>query len=737
MGRAAPSLVLAAGGSLANGAGGAGPAVIRGGYGGSGGQARQGAYGGAGGAGGVGVDLGGGVVINGSQGTISGGGGGRGNPGAVSSGGGGAGGVAVLGSGSTTLNNAGVILGGAGGVPGTTHAYYGAGGVGAQIAGRADVVNSGTIAGGEGGAGGVGVVLAGGGRLVNSGLVKAGLALVASQGGAGVVLSAGGELANSGAILGSYFQGSRVGDGIDVAGHAILRNGSATAGGAVIAGRVGVDSSGPAVTVINYGAITGSAASVTLGSSSDKLVAESGCVFNGMVLGGGGALELAGGAGTLSGIGYSLGVSGSLALGASGFATYLIDKGGAWTSVGTSLNNGKTLVDAGTLDFAGHGGASGLIEAAAGGAINADQAVLDFSGGGVLEALAGGRITLFGADIVGATLSTVGSGLVLVKGSGNELDGSASSLTFAGRLSLLDGAGLTLAGSIVGRGQLTVSGVNTATTLLIASGGATLSGGGKVYLAKSLDNQIAAQTPGAILVNVDDRILGAGTIGGGGLSLVNDAKGLIASFGAQGLTLSAPSITNAGLIEADRAALLLTGAVVNTGKLLAIGATLTLDGTVSGAGVAEISLNGAISAAGAFAENVTFVGGAGALTLGRSQGYTGALSGFSTAGKTTLDLLDIAFVSASEASFSGTTTSGVLTVSAKGHSARITLLGNYTDAAFTCANDGHGGVLIKAQAAAASAFAAAIAGLDGGAGVGARAFAGAQTQAPGLARPAG
>jgi len=89
----------------------------------------------------------------------------------------------------------------------------------------------------------------------------------------------------------------------------------------------------------------------------------------------------------------------------------------------------------------------------------------------------------------------------------------------------------------------------------------------------------------------------------------------------------------------------------------------------------------------AFSEDVTFdqdgptrqgLSGLGTLRLADSQDYCAAISGFSAKGLTALDLRDIGFVSAGEASFSGTSVEGVLTVSDGAHTARITLIGNFT-----------------------------------------------------------
>jgi hypothetical protein len=136
--------------------------------------------------------------------------------------------------------------------------------------------------------------------------------------------------------------------------------------------------------------------------------------------------------------------------------------------------------------------------------------------------------------------------------------------------------------------------------------------------------------------------------------------------------------------------------------------------------------SGALVFNSTFAENVTFSGTSGVLKLAKSQSYTGAITGFSHTGGTSLDLADIAFVDAGQATFSGTTTSGLLTVTDGTHTAKITLIGDYTGSTFTASSDGHGGVSIvdptNTQGASAPAaapassphrFIAAMAGLGG------------------------
>jgi hypothetical protein len=138
---------------------------------------------------------------------------------------------------------------------------------------------------------------------------------------------------------------------------------------------------------------------------------------------------------------------------------------------------------------------------------------------------------------------------------------------------------------------------------------------------------------------------------------------------------------------------------------------------VSGGGMAAFGA--------AFSEDVTFVQDAktrkgfnrlATLRLADSRDYSGAISGFSTKGLTALDLRDIGFVSAGEATFSGGSVAGVLTVSDGVHIARITLIGNFTNASFIAASDGHGGTEVVARRDSAGRdaanFASAMASLN-------------------------
>jgi len=86
-------------------------------------------------------------------------------------------------------------------------------------------------------------------------------------------------------------------------------------------------------------------------------------------------------------------------------------------------------------------------------------------------------------------------------------------------------------------------------------------------------------------------------------------------------------------------------------------------------------------------------GSTGTLELADSVAYAkGRIQGLSTTGTNGLDLADITFTSGvTAATFSGTSTSGVLTVTDGTHTANINLIGNYVGHTFTT-SPGAGGV---------------------------------------------
>jgi hypothetical protein len=181
------------------------------------------------------------------------------------------------------------------------------------------------------------------------------------------------------------------------------------------------------------------------------------------------------------------------------------------------------------------------------------------------------------------------------------------------------------------------------------------------------------------------------------------------------------TIANAGtLIAAASGTVRVESALTNSGTLVAEG-TLIVEGAVTGTGVGQID-GGTLDLMAGFNQAVTFTGATGVLELAQSQSFRQGIRGFSTTGGTALDLGDIAFVSAGEATFSGAASFGVLTVTDGLHTTRIRLHGHYLDATFVASSDGKGGTFITASDApsllppSARAFIGAMAGLGGLAG---------------------
>jgi len=591
---------------------------------------------------------------------------------------------------------------------------------GVGFGGSGTVANFGVIREAAAVGGDYGVYLTGGGALTN-GAVNDPTALISGYG--GVQLEGAGASANFGVIEG--LGGATRGYGAYVSGGASLTNGAANATGAMIEGYGGVKIDG-ASTVTNFATISGAGGvAVELASDLATLIVEAGSTFTGQVLGGGGMLELGPGTGAVSGLGGNVTVSGDMAATTfQNFGTVEVGPGAVFTLSGNaSLAAGQVLIDAGSLSVAGTLASAGAVTvsgtlagagtlALTGGAatLNAGTALtiasvtvsgsatkvgvnapLAYAGkwtqsAGTLTVAGGDTMTFTGtADSFAGTLA--GAGTVALASGTDTLAGTA--LAAAGVT--MTSATVTLAGTIAISHQVTAGDPS----LIVAAGGATLSGG-TFNLTGSAANAIIGATATATLT-VKDTLLGAGQLGDGRMILVND--GVIAGDDPVALTVNtgAHTIVNAGTIEATRAGGLATivSAVDNTGVLAAVsGGVLTVDGAVTGSGIGEVGTGTLkFAAASTFNENVTFTSGStGTLELAHGQTYTGTITGFSTTAANALDLDDIPFVSGTTtATFAGTASGGVLTVKNGGAVASIKLTGDYLGSSFVTSL-GAGGV---------------------------------------------
>jgi hypothetical protein len=251
----------------------------------------------------------------------------------------------------------------------------------------------------------------------------------------------------------------------------------------------------------------------------------------------------------------------------------------------------------------------------------------------------------------------------------------------------------------------------------------TLSGGGTVRLN---GGAIGGKRP-MTLVNKNDTIFGAGNLGSGRIAIVNMKAGIIeAATNPIGLVIDCGRAVffNAGLVESGGGILKIASVMDNTGTIVcSSGGSATFqkmvvnDGRIEVANVVDFEASvkgtgsvlitsGTLSAAAGFQQSVTFQSGYeqdGVLELADSQNYRRTIKGFEffqgLFGGTTLDLRDVGFVGAGEATYSGTTERGVLTVTDGTHTASIRFSGDYLTATFVASSDGQGGVDIIANPA--------------------------------------
>ncbi len=481
--------------------------------------------------------------------------------------------------------------------------------------------------------------------------------------------------------------------GVQTVGGGLVVNGSAGDKKATIKGvSRGIASFGGITNVTNFGTVRATSAyssgvyeyaagaTVTNGSSKDKLA---------LITGAAGVLFNR--SGTLVNGARIIGVA------AAGAMTYggLIENTNATAVIqgvtfGIRARGAQTVINFGSVLATGGSGAFGLAMNAGGaltnGSVAAPGALIQGFGGAYLSG--GTTATNFGAIVgAGAVGVTLGVG------------GAATLVNF---------------GTVAGKGGVAVQFGSPSDSLLVEAGssfsGAVNGDGGTIVLAGGV---------GALTLLAGDSLMVSGSI----------AATTFSNFAAIGIG-SGATFTDSGAVTIaigqtlrDSGTLVLGGSgaasVVNAGTLAVTGGALTVNGAVTGAGVATIN-GGTLSFFSSFTQTVAFTGTTGGLILAQARTYAGSISGFSLTGGTSLDLRDIAFVGAGEASFSGTAASGTLIVSDGVHVAKIMLVGDFLASSFTASSDGHGGVLIVdppggPAGVSTGAMIGAMAGLGGGA----------------------
>jgi len=201
----------------------------------------------------------------------------------------------------------------------------------------------------------------------------------------------------------------------------------------------------------------------------------------------------------------------------------------------------------------------------------------------------------------------------------------------AGTMSIGDGAMLPLSGIINNTGTIALDSTGNTTFLELIQHGITLQGGGQVILSDNGENIISGTIPSVALTNVDNTISGAGQLGAGEMTLVNDQFGTIIATGSNALIIDTGSnvVTNAGTLEATGSGgLIVNSDVENSGLIWADGGNITITGAVTGTGSALISGAAILEFGAASSINVTFAGiDFGTLVLDNPTAYTGHIFG--------------------------------------------------------------------------------------------------------------
>ena len=147
----------------------------------------------------------------------------------------------------------------------------------------------------------------------------------------------------------------------------------------------------------------------------------------------------------------------------------------------------------------------------------------------------------------------------------------------AGTMTIYDSAMLPLGGTVDNSGTIALQSTGSETNLEILFRGANLTGGGHVLLSDSDQNMIFGGNADTVLVNVDNIISGAGQLGAGQLTFVN--QGTVIADGSYTLVIDtgANAVSNSGMMEATGSGgLLVQSDILNDGTLWANGGNVTV-----------------------------------------------------------------------------------------------------------------------------------------------------------------
>ena len=330
-----------------------------------------------------------------------------------------------------------------------------------------------------------------------------------------------------------------------------------------------------------------------------------------------------------------------------------------------------------------------------------------------LTADATGNAVITLADGQSITLYGVSRGIRLA--ASNFVFDQTPVMNNAGTMTIGDGAMLPLSGIINNTGTIALESAGSTTTLELIQHGIMLQGGGQVTLSDNDANFISSAFPGVTLTNVDNTISGAGQLGDGWTTLIN--QGTIIATGTHALTIDTGSnvVINSGVLEATGpGSLIVNSDVSNSGLIWADGGNITIEGTVTGTGGALIS-GGILEFFAASSIDVTFTDGSlDTLVLDNPAAFTGQIFGFAGSSSQDSDLIDlkgVAFDAGTSWTYydsDGSDTGGTLTIyeNIEGTATAVDSIrfgnGDYTTKSFVLTGDGSGGVLVADPATSGS-----------------------------------
>jgi autotransporter passenger strand-loop-strand repeat protein len=188
---------------------------------------------------------------------------------------------------------------------------------------------------------------------------------------------------------------------------------------------------------------------------------------------------------------------------------------------------------------------------------------------------------------------TIFSGGTAINSASGSLDVVVSAtdsgaLVNSGAVNVRNGATLTLGGTTLNNaGSINLFGSSSQTTVFIAHN-VTLSGGGTVAMSGG-SSLIIDSGGSSTLINVNDKIVGVGRLGGDpALFVINEAGGVIDGNGSGifGTLEISATVTNAGLIEGTTS----QGLAIGGGGLITNSGTIAALGTSAVVGISDVSV---------------------------------------------------------------------------------------------------------------------------------------------------